>query len=299
MNDIPIDLLRTFLTLVETTSFTRTGELMGRSQPAISHQIKRLEDLIGTQLYIKESSLIKITADGDILASYARECLKIQDSVKRVFHRGVVDRKRLIRIGASMDFSHVICANIIRNLPLNFEVDKVDIIIDRNVEIVNQFVSGDIDIAIVCDSFLPKVEAYKVWDSEIVWIAGTNTIINKENSISLFLNTSCQSVKEKALGALEKEGIDFQLDFTTTACNVIFNAVKKYPSISGMHKHSLLKEWDGQIKVLSDTHLPVMPNDFCSLLVSKRFQKPAYSDLVNIFVKSVGGLLADEMQAVA
>ena len=45
MKNLPMDLLRAFVSVVQLNSFTKAGELLGRSQPAVSLQIQRLEEL--------------------------------------------------------------------------------------------------------------------------------------------------------------------------------------------------------------------------------------------------------------
>ena len=54
MKNLPMDLLRAFVTVVEFNSFTKAGDLLGRSQPAVSLQINRLEGLLDETLIIKE-----------------------------------------------------------------------------------------------------------------------------------------------------------------------------------------------------------------------------------------------------
>jgi len=49
--NLPIDLLRTFVTVTDFNNISRAGDVLGRSQPAISLQIKRLESLINESLF--------------------------------------------------------------------------------------------------------------------------------------------------------------------------------------------------------------------------------------------------------
>ena len=44
--NLPTELLRTFVTVIEVESYTHAAELLGRTQPAISLQMKRLEELV-------------------------------------------------------------------------------------------------------------------------------------------------------------------------------------------------------------------------------------------------------------
>ena len=60
--NIDIDLLRTFVSIVETGSFTRTAERMLRTQSAVSLQVKRLEDALGISLFERGSKPVRVAA---------------------------------------------------------------------------------------------------------------------------------------------------------------------------------------------------------------------------------------------
>lgn len=69
----PIDseLLQTFVTIVDTQSFTRSGDQLRRTQPAVSMQMKRLEEALGKSLFDRTRRGIRLTREGDILLHYA------------------------------------------------------------------------------------------------------------------------------------------------------------------------------------------------------------------------------------
>src|SRR5271154_2986774 len=70
--NIDIALLRTFGAVVDLGGVARAAERVGRSQPATSLQLKRLEDIAGAALFRKNGRGLSLTEAGDILLSYAR-----------------------------------------------------------------------------------------------------------------------------------------------------------------------------------------------------------------------------------
>ena len=78
----PFDLrsLRYFLAIADANSFTRAAERLHLSQPTLSHQIKRLEDQVGTQLLDRTSRRLQLTPAGEALRDYARRALKELES---------------------------------------------------------------------------------------------------------------------------------------------------------------------------------------------------------------------------
>lgn len=72
MKNIPMDLLRTFLTVVKERSFSGAGKKLGRSQPAISLQINRLEELVGVPLMMRKGRSFALTEEGEVLLDYVK-----------------------------------------------------------------------------------------------------------------------------------------------------------------------------------------------------------------------------------
>ncbi|QFT94459.1 HTH-type transcriptional regulator CatM [Roseovarius sp. THAF9] len=83
--NLPTDLLRTFVTVIEVESYTRAADLLGRSQPAVSLQIKRLEDLVGYKLITQKGRTMQVSERGDALAMHARQILRINDRAMGLF----------------------------------------------------------------------------------------------------------------------------------------------------------------------------------------------------------------------
>src|ERR1700691_2160661 len=80
MRAIPIDVLRAFVAVVDSCGFTRAAEDLGRTQPTVSLQVKRLEELIEAPLFEKASRLI-LTRSGEICLDYGRKILAQHDEM--------------------------------------------------------------------------------------------------------------------------------------------------------------------------------------------------------------------------
>ena len=74
MRSIPVDVLRAFVSVVEARGFTRAAEQLGRSQPTISLQVKRLEELIEAPLFEKNARF-ELTAVGSVCFDYGKRLL--------------------------------------------------------------------------------------------------------------------------------------------------------------------------------------------------------------------------------
>ena len=79
--NLPTDLLRTFVTVADHKSFTKAGELLGRTQPAVSLQIRRLEGLLGCELISTKGRANLLTPQGEEFVRFARQMLCLNDEI--------------------------------------------------------------------------------------------------------------------------------------------------------------------------------------------------------------------------
>jgi len=103
MKHLSLEALRSFSAVVELGSMTLAGERMGRSQPAISLQLKKLEQQLGVELLTRKGSGFALTADGDLLFDYAQRMLALNDQAWAQFEPQQVSGK--VRLGITSEFA--------------------------------------------------------------------------------------------------------------------------------------------------------------------------------------------------
>src|SRR6201988_4255161 len=100
---LDLELLKSFISVVEAGGFTRAGERVHRTQSTVSQQIRRLEEDLGQTLLNRSGKDVTPTEAGERLLSYARRLLSLaeeaRDVVGRPGHEGAV------RIGIPEDFA--------------------------------------------------------------------------------------------------------------------------------------------------------------------------------------------------
>src|SRR5262247_1478139 len=100
---LDLELLKSFVSVVDAGGFTRAGERVHRTQSTVSQQIRRLEEVVGRPLLHRDGKRVTPTEEGERLLSYARRILALaaeaRDVVARPASEGVV------RLGMSEDFA--------------------------------------------------------------------------------------------------------------------------------------------------------------------------------------------------
>ena len=100
---IDTDVLRTFVAIADQGGFTRAGEMVNRTQSAVSMQMKRLEeDVLQRQLFERDGRQVRLTAEGQVLLGYARRILKLHSEVFNTLREPHM--VGLVRIGTPDDY---------------------------------------------------------------------------------------------------------------------------------------------------------------------------------------------------
>src|SRR5262245_30438431 len=99
--NVPMEILRSFIAVQDTGSYTKAGVVLSLTQSAISAQIKRLERLAGGVLFSRGPAFVALTEKGRFVNNYARRILALNDQI--VFAaRG---KKNRLRIGLPTMYS--------------------------------------------------------------------------------------------------------------------------------------------------------------------------------------------------
>lgn len=80
LNRINLKALHVFIVLAETTSFRKAGDILHRSQSAVSMQIKQLENQLGVALFHRTTRRVELTSEGEQLLNHAKRALAELDS---------------------------------------------------------------------------------------------------------------------------------------------------------------------------------------------------------------------------
>jgi DNA-binding transcriptional LysR family regulator len=125
LTNVPTDLLRAFVTVVDLGSYTKAAEVLGRTQPAVSLQIRRLEEILRTRLLNTERKQVRLTAAGVELGPYARQMLRLNDDM--IAHFANESLSGWLRVGLPTDFSNTFLLNAITRFATNHPDVRIEV----------------------------------------------------------------------------------------------------------------------------------------------------------------------------
>mgnify|MGYP003627579479 CR=1 FL=1 len=111
---ITLGRLRSFVALAETGSFHKTAEIVGRSQPAVTAQIKTMEETLGVPLFYRRTRNVDLTKEGELLYNRLRRILSDLDLLFADLHKAATLEAGEVRIGATPTLAGYILPEIIK-----------------------------------------------------------------------------------------------------------------------------------------------------------------------------------------
>lgn len=139
-------LLRTFVAVSDTGSFTRAAGEVNLTQSAVSLHVKRLEEQVGAPLILRKPRGLGLTERGEVLLSYARRILALHREAEERLGR---DFGGLIRIGAPDYFDFHILSSLLAQFGESHPGVRFQVELGIGPDISAMLDAGELDIAIV------------------------------------------------------------------------------------------------------------------------------------------------------
>ena len=163
-----LDQLRSFVAVADARSFTQAAALVHLSQPAISRQIGRLEDELGTRLFERYGRRVECTADGKLLLPLARNIVARTEEAARLIREHVGATSSKVSFGSTGTvFAHFL-APILASFMKTYPKIHLNLVEREDAWLEEAVISGQIDCAIVTAWGSPRVAASHVLTEEIV-----------------------------------------------------------------------------------------------------------------------------------
>ncbi|NBB51338.1 LysR family transcriptional regulator [Rhizobium sp. CRIBSB] len=212
MPNLDLDLLRTLVAVVETRSFTRAAQQRGLTQPAVSLQIRRLEDQLGVPLLDRGSRTVGLTTEGAGLLPQARRLLKLNDEIVAALGEG--DPEGEVRFGAPEDIATMHLPRILGSFARSHPRIRLSVTCDYTANLLDQLSRGLLDLALIKREAGGADLGLKVWSEPLVWVALDATLA-EVTPLPLIIAPAPDIYRKRAIGALQDENIGFRASFTS------------------------------------------------------------------------------------
>jgi DNA-binding transcriptional LysR family regulator len=278
MKQLSLDNLRTFVTVVDVGGYAKAGEKIGLSQPAVSLQIKRLEQQLSKRLFAKQGQRQIVNRDGLSLYKTAQTMLDLNDSIFRQFQP--TSLKGRLRLGIPSEFATTLLPSIIGEFgqlypDVSLEVTSALSKSLREEEALNGF---DLVMALVHPD--TQIDGQVLLIDELVWV-GDRSLPNLPSTLSLVLAPDGCVYRSRVISKLKQQTQQWRISYTNADLSGITAAIKQGLGISALAKSSVPKQLD----IIRYNYLPKLGAIKICLLTGKS-QHPQASGKLAEFIQS-------------
>jgi DNA-binding transcriptional LysR family regulator len=239
VRNIDTDLLRTFVTLVDLGGFTRAGEALGRSQPAISLQMKRLEEAIGAPLLRRDARDLGLTIEGETLLGYARRILRLNDEALAAV--GPATGGAVVRLGIPNDFAALLLPRVLAQFAEENADVRVSLVCELSHVLLDQLAQGALDVVVAMhrEPVAPPAAMLRAWTERLVWVGTGDTQVPDRAPVPLVAYPEGCAYRMAMLKALNLAERPWRLALDSPSLAAIEGAVRAGLGITVMAERTV------------------------------------------------------------
>ena len=279
MHTIEPDLLRAFVLIADGHSFTQAAAVIGRTQSAVSMQVRRLEDLLGQRVLSRgKGGTIELTPHGRYLLSRARQILALNDEVVATFRAPRI--AGTVRLGCPDDYALAYIPPILKRFAETHPAVQVDVRCSPSEDLMRGIKENELDLTLISDGHQPQGwPATELWRGPLVWVTASTGSPHRQDPLPLALADPERATTGRrecewagaALAALDKAGRQYRVAYTSAS-----QLGTHAPVIAGLAVTVSTLSWlpDGLRPVREEEGLPPLPDFGILLLKGQQATQP-------------------------
>jgi DNA-binding transcriptional LysR family regulator len=244
------DLLRSFITVAETRSFTLAAQRLGLRQSTVSQHIRRLEETLRRRLLARDTHAVAPTPDGDALAGLARQVLDANERIAR-FLAGS-DLRGRIRFGASEDFVLSGLEAVLADFAARHASVDLELTVGLSGVLYERYDAGELDVIFV-KRRAGDPRGQMAWRERLSWVGRPGIRPDPGLPLPLLLYPPPSITRAVALAALERAGRSWRVACTSGSLGGLCAAGR---AGLGVAPHSARLIPPGLVALPASRHLP-------------------------------------------
>lgn len=291
MKQLSLDVLRTLVTIVDVGNFSKAGEILGRSQPAISLQVKKLEGQINRKIFTKVGQGYQINNDGKWLYDKAKQMLAINDDIFReLSHETLRGRMRL---GIPSEFASALLPSIVGEFSQRYPDVSLDVTSALSKHLLSTHQGNPFDLILALmypsteipstsentqDAYNNNVEIIR--EDDLVWVGDPNRSLPKD-SLPLVLAPDGCVYRSRVIKELKQQTQPWKITYTNPDFSGLMAAIKQGLGITALARSIVPDE----LEIMRDKRLPSLGRiNIC--LINQDTLHPQVSQTLASYIKA-------------
>ena len=252
MKNLPMDLLRAFVSVAQLNSFTKAGEILGRSQPAVSLQIQRLEELIDERLLTRNGKSLDLTDAGDSLYDYANQILALNDLAISQMTKSTISGR--IRLGIPSEFATALLPKIVSRFAKAYPNVTLEVNCELSKKLLSKEGQANHDLILALEDNPSKTASGLVKTDDLVWVANRDHNAQKVSIVPLIAAAEGCIYRHRAIKILDLCRQPWQIVYTIPDLTGIQHAIEEGLGVTVLARSTVPEN----LKILSSS--PRFPN---------------------------------------
>ena len=201
---LDLDVLRTFVAIAETGNFSTAAEVVFRTPSAVSMQVKKLEEQLGTVLFLRDARSVSLTEGGETLLGYARRMIALSNEAVSRFI--MPDMRGVVRLGAPEDIGQRLLPMVLRRFADTHPGITVDVTVDMSAKLISRVEEQRLDLALFnCVKSAHQERGELVMREKLVWAGAKCGTAHRKDPLPISIWEDGCIWRADALQALERQ----------------------------------------------------------------------------------------------
>jgi DNA-binding transcriptional LysR family regulator len=288
LTNLDMDVMRTLLAAQKLGSLAQAALMVGRSQSAVSAQMRKLEEQIGQPLFQKSGRGLALTEAGNLIVSYAKRILALNDEAVGAVRATSVGGA--VRFGLPGDFADTWLPAALGRFKRTHPAVRVEVAVERNGLLLERLDRGELDLVLVM-GYETRADAEHLATLPMAWIgsADIENVVDPGVPLDLALYNPPCFFRRAGVEALDGANISWRPAFTTASLQSLWAAVAAGLGITSRMANGI----PSSLKCLTEEHgLPPLPKVEVCLHAGQRTLPPALRKLRQIVIDTTNANLA-------
>ena len=270
--NIPIELLRAVVATVDLGGFSKAAQALRLTQPAISSQMKRLKQLVGTEVFSKSGSTLVLTDRGALIVKYARRILAMNDQILSLGGGPV----QSLRLGLPLVFAPTILSDVHRIEPSEDDETEIQVFCESSDELRRRLAAGYLDLACIISPQEPPAQVVTEWTEPWVWVCAPGFSLAPGAKIPLIVTPT----DRYSIEAVERTGQPYVIRFVAPSVDARIEAM-----LAGMGIMTLAKRLvTDRMKIVGPHVIPPFPKTPTGIYLREGLEPARFSRIINAFI---------------
>ena len=261
--NVSTEILRTFMSVVESDGFLRAAKRLHKTQSTVSQQVRKLEDELGTALFQPDGRKRRLTPAGETFFGYARRMLELQDAAVAAISQPDIGGH--LRLGVTHGLSDGPFPQILVQFIRVYPRVKVHVQFGYSADLKAAYERGEFDAVIVLEHG-KAMSGSILENNQLVWIGPVNIQWDKRQPLPLATFDHPCGFRKATTEALDRARIPWRLVFTTSSVTGLIAAVRAGIAVTARTPNALQ---EGTALVQETLELPDLPSYDVVLLRAK------------------------------